>query len=321
MNGLRDRKMEYIPVGQIVPNERNPRAKRHFKQEELTSLRRSIEEHGILEPVLVQPYRDGAKEDRYLLVEGERRYTVAKALGLKEIPALIGRKLDDHDQLVVMYNVHSNRRAWEVAEQLRTIKELRERNGGRSDDDIAKELGMSLATFKDRLKVLDMPDEVLTDIATEKLDYSSALRIGQVASSLAKKRPDLVKKVGGAEEVQKKLIKKAKARGGISQELVEAKKDLTDVGSVSDEVVEKYIKEPAAKLRDLRKAQESLEERRKTEGLARNLRRTSKEIEAFDVDLEEVPNLRELRAALGQLIDAAQNLEQDVVQALLAKDD
>jgi hypothetical protein len=64
-----------------------------------------------------------------------------------------------------------------------------------------------------------------------------------------------------------------------------------------------------------------LEERRKTEGLARNLRRTSKEIEAFDVDLEEVPNLRELRAALGQLIDAAQNLEQDVVQALLAKDD
>jgi ParB/RepB/Spo0J family partition protein len=321
MNGLRDRKMEYIDVGQIVPNERNPRAKRHFKPEELGSLRRSIEEHGILEPVLVQPYRDGAKEDRFLLVEGERRYTVAKALGLKEIPALIGGKLDDHDQLVVMYNVHSNRRAWEVAEQLRTIKELRERNGGRSDDDIAKELGMSLATFKDRLKVLDMPDNVLADIATEKLDYSSALRIGQVASSLSKKRPDLVKKVGGTEEVQKKLIAKAKTRGGISQELVEAKKDLTDVGAVSDEVVEKYIEEPGAKLRDLRKEQDSLEERRKTEGLARNLRRTSKEIEAFDVDLEEVPNLRELRAALGQLIDAAQDLEQDVVKALLAKDD
>lgn len=319
MNGLRDRKMEYIAVGQIVPNERNPRAKRHFKPDELNSLRRSIEEHGILEPILVQPYRDGAKEDRFLLVEGERRYTVAKTLGFKEIPALIGGKLDDHDQLVVMYNVHSNRRAWEVAEQLRTIKELRERNGGRTDDDIAKELGMSLATFKDRLKVLDMPDEVLTDIATEKLDYSSALRIGQVASSLSKKRPELVKKVGGAEEIQKKLIKKAKARGGISQELVEAKKDLTDVGSVSDEAVERYIEDPAAKLRDLRKAQESLEERRKTEGLARNLRRTSKELEAFDVDLEEVPNLRELRAALGQVIDAAQTLEGDVVHVLIAK--
>jgi ParB/RepB/Spo0J family partition protein len=321
MNGLRDRKMEYIPVGQIVPNERNPRAKRHFKTDELVSLRRSIEEHGILEPVLVQPYRDGAKEDRYLLVEGERRYTVAKTLGFKEIPALIGGKLDDHDQLVVMYNVHSNRRAWEVAEQLRTIKELRERNGGRSDEDIAKELGMSLATFKDRLKVLEMPAEVLADIAAERLDYSSALRIGQVTSSLSKKRPDLVKRVGGAEKIQRKLIAKAKTRGGISQELVEAKKDLTDTGGVSDEVVEQYIEEPTAKLRDLRKAQESLEERRKTEGLARNLRRTSKEIEAFDVDLEEVPNLRELRAALGQLIDAAQDLEGEVVQTLLSKDD
>jgi len=321
MNALtRNRKMEYIPLEKIVPNENNPRAKHHFEAEELLSLRQSIQEHGVLEPILVQPYRDGPKDDRFLLIEGERRYTVAKALGLKEMPAVIGGKLDDHDQLVVMFNVHSNRRGWEMAEQLRAIRDLRKRNGTRSDDDMAQSLGMSLATYRDRLRVLAMGDQVVTDIATDKLDYSSALRVGQVASSLGKARPKVVKKLGGPKQVQKKLLEKAKqGSGGISQELVEAKKDLSDVIQVPDAAVEKYIEEPEAKLRDVRRAQDSLEERRKTEGLSRNLRRTEKEIEAFDVDLEEVPNLRELRAALGQLIDAAQDLEGLVLNVLLAE--
>lgn len=318
MKNPKNRKMKHVPVRQIVPNENNPRAKHHFEPGELLSLRQSIEEHGVLEPILVQPFRDGAG-DRFLLIEGERRYTVAKELGLDEIPAVIGEKLDDHDQLVVMFNVHSNRRGWEMAEQLRAIRDLKERNGDRSDEDMARDLGMSLATFKDRLRVLSMGDQVVSDIATEKLDYSSALRVGQVASSLSRTRPKVVKKLGGSRQVQEKLLEKAKGRGGISQELVEAKKDLTDVVSVSDEVVEKYISTPEAKLREVRRQQGSLEERRKTEGLSRNLRRAKKEIEAFDVDLEDVPNLRELRTALAQLVDAAQELEQDVVEAVLAK--
>lgn len=314
--------MKYIPLEKIVPNEINPRARHHFEPEELLSLRQSIQEHGVLEPILVQPYRDGPKDDRFLVIEGERRYTVAKSLGLKEMPAVIGGKLDDDDQLVVMFNVHSNRRGWEMAEQLRAIKDLRKRNGSKSDEEMAQRLGMSLATYKDRLRVLAMGDQVVTDIATDTLDYSSALRVGQVASSLSKARPEVVKKLGGPKQVQKKLLAKAKqGRGGISQELVEAKKDLSDVVEVPDAAVEKYIDEPDAKLRDVRSQQESLEERRKTEGLARNLRRTKKEIEAFDADLEEVPNLRELRSALGQLIDAAQGLEGNVVNALLAEDD
>ena len=108
----------------------------------------------MLEPVLVQPYRDGPKEDRFLLLEGERRYTVAKGLGLVEMPAIVTSKLDDHDQLLVMYHDHTQRKGWEMAEQLRTIKELMDRNGHVPDEDMAKELGMSAATFRNRLQVL-----------------------------------------------------------------------------------------------------------------------------------------------------------------------
>lgn len=318
----RNSKLKWIEMEKIVPNEKNPRSKRHFSKEELLTLRQSVETHGVLQPILVQPYRDGPRDDRYLLIEGERRFSVARDLKIKEIPAIIGEKMDDHDQLVAMYHVHTQHRGWEMAEQLRTIKELIERSGDKTDEEMAKELGMTVATFKNRLRVLNMGDDVVADIATDKVEYSSALRAGEVAASLDKKRPELVAKMGGQEAVQRKLLDKAKSRGkGISQELVEAKKDLADVRSVPDRVVEKYIDEPKTKLRDVRQEQASLSERRKAESLARDLRRTSKDIAAFEVDLDAVPNLRELRMALSTLVNSAQDLEAKVVEALLSADE
>lgn len=314
----RDRKLRWIPLDRVIPNENNPRSKQHFKKEELLALRASIEEHGILEPILVQPYRDGPRDDRFMIVEGERRFHVARELGLKEMPAIIANKLEDHDQLVVMFNVHSNRRGWEKAEELNAIRLLRDRNGHKSDAEMARELGISLATYRDRLQVLGMGEDVVTDIAREKYDYSSALRINQVTSSLEKKRPDLVKELGGPKAIQIKLLEKAKTRKGISQELVEAKKDLSDVVDVPDEVVKTYITKPSVGLREVRRQQGSLAERRKAEALARDLLRIEREIRDFDVNLEDVPNLRPLRQALGALIDAAGELETRVVEALLA---
>lgn len=317
----RNRKLEWIPIDRVIPNQNNPRAKQHFTGEELQSLQESIQEHGVLEPILVQPYRDGPKDDRYLLIEGERRYTVAKSIGLKEIPAVINSKLDDHDQLVVMYQVHTQRRGWEVAEQLRTIKQLMSRSAGKSEHEIAKELGMSLATLKNRLSVLRMGDDVVSDIARDKLDYSSALRVSEASSLLAKKRPEMVAKLGGEEAVERKLLDKAikrkeTSKGGLSQELVEAKKDLGNVHEVDDEAVESYIENPKTTITEVRRKTTSLVERRQAENLARDLNRVEQEIKSFDVSLAEVPNLRALRSALGTLMNAAGSLELRVVEAI-----
>jgi ParB/RepB/Spo0J family partition protein len=315
----RNRRLEWIPIDKIHSNENNPRSRKHFEKDDLRSLRESIEEHGILEPIVVQPYRDKPRGE-FKILEGERRTRTSRDLGLKEIPAIITDQLDDRDQLVVMYNIHSNRKAWEVAEQLRTIKWLKERNADTPDVELARELGMSLATFMGRLRVLGMGEEVVTDIAKEKLDYSSALRASEAASLLSKRRPALVTKAGGEKSVEKMLVKKAKARGGISQELVEAKKDLAAVEDVSDEAIEAYIKRPEATLRDMRTTQSTLAERRKAEALARELRQMEREIRAFKVDLSAVPNLRQLRNAVGSLIDAAGDLETRVVDALTSED-
>lgn len=315
----RDRTLEWIPVARIIPNKNNPRSKQHFTKEQLLALRASIEEHGVLEPILVQPYRDGPRHDRFLILEGERRYTVAKDLGLKEIPAIITSHIEDHDQLVVMFNVHANRRGWEMAEELNAIRLLRDRNGHKSDVEMARELGMTLATYRDRLQVLNMGDDVVTDIARDKYDYTSALRARQITSTLERNRPDVVKEFGGAKAVQKKLLKKAEVGRGIGQELVEARKDLADTEAVPDSVVKSYIAEPTVRLRDVRRKESSLSERRQAEGLTKQLRRLEREIRDFDVDLTEVPNLRSLREALGDLVDAATELETQVVEAVIAE--
>ena len=316
----RKRELKWLPLDRIIKNERNPRQKGSFTPDQLSSLRSSIEVHGILEPLIVQPYDD----DMYLLIEGERRWTVARELAIKEVPAVIVTRLDEHDQVVVMFNVHTQRRGWEMAEELTAIKELKVRNGHLTDEELARQLGVSPATLRDRLQVLALDEDdptIITDIAKDKLDYSSVLRSDQLARSLTRKRPDIVEKHGGEKGVRKQLLDKAKKLGGISQELVEARKDLVDSAALSDDLVDEYLGNPQVRIKDIQRRTESLEERRKVEDLTRDIKRLDRELASFNAGLEAAPNLRELRIALAKMIASAQGLEQRVTDAMHSQED
>lgn len=302
-----DRELRWLPVESIIANEHNPRRTEHFNPEQLARLRSSISELGVLEPVIVEPYNDG---EQFLLIEGERRWRSAKLNGVKELPAVIVNKMDAHDQLITMFNIHTNRRGWEMAEELATIKELKERNGRLSEVELAKELGMSREMLRERLTVLGMDPRVVTKIAKGDVDYSSALRAAQVSKSLERKRPEIVENLGGRKAVEEKLIAKAGAREGrkgISQELVEARRELTDAeDGLSAAAVSEYIERPELTIRQVRTR--ALEEGRRVDDLAKDVHRLEKLIRSFDADFAEAPNLRQLRGALSSLIDAADTL-------------
>ncbi|MEM9008606.1 MAG: ParB/RepB/Spo0J family partition protein [Cyanobacteria bacterium P01_F01_bin.86] len=72
-----------IPLTQISLPAQQPR--RYFDEQALNTLAASIQEHGILTPLLVRPQKDG----QYELVAGERRHRAAKLLELKEVPVQI----------------------------------------------------------------------------------------------------------------------------------------------------------------------------------------------------------------------------------------
>ena len=70
-----------VRLSEIEPNRDQPR--KVFNEESITSLAESIKEHGMLQPILVRPFRSG-----YQIIAGERRWRAARMLGLSEVPVL-----------------------------------------------------------------------------------------------------------------------------------------------------------------------------------------------------------------------------------------
>jgi ParB/RepB/Spo0J family partition protein len=268
----------------------------------------------VLEPIIVTPYDD----DLYRLIEGERRWRSAKLEGLKEIPAIVVGRMDDDEELVVMFNVHTQRRGWEVAEQLDAIKRMMETNPDKRDEDLAAELGISIGTFRDRRQVLDMGDHVVASIAKGEIEYYAALRADQLSKTLTRNRPELAERFGGEAGVRHKLLAKAKNRKGITRDLENIRRDAADTTAVPDDVLEAYIDKPQTTLSEARSQAKSLSERRAVEGLVRDVNSLNSRLKVTSVDLAAAPNLTDRRKALGKLIETAQDLESRIIDIRLS---
>ena len=78
-----------LPIHKIEPNPDQPR--NQFDEDSLQELADSIQQYGILQPLLVK------KKDKYYeIIAGERRWRAAKMAGLEEVPVII-REYDDHE--------------------------------------------------------------------------------------------------------------------------------------------------------------------------------------------------------------------------------
>jgi ParB family chromosome partitioning protein len=308
----RERELKWLPIEKIIKNELNPREESAFKAEELESLRYSIRNHGILDPVMVTPY-----DELYKIIEGERRFASAKLEGMKEIPAYIVPRMSSHEEVVVMFNIHTQRRGWQLVEQLGAIRRLMEENGDLSHEELAKELGISVRTFQDRLELLNMGPAVHRSIARGEIEPYVALRAGQAAKTLTRHRPEMAKRLGGPAAVQQKLVQKGKHRGkGMTRELEQIRVEARDTEVTPDPVLEAYINDRDLSLHEARRRAVSLAERRAVEDLAKRVAGLERELRHFRVDLASTPNLRELRRALGRLAETATDLELQVSNAM-----
>ncbi len=102
--------LKYIEIDKIAASPKNPRLE--FPQPEIDQLMESIDQKGVLVPVVVAklPKKDKGKE--YVLVDGERRFRCARDLGLDKIPAVITDPQGDEATLVDMFNIHLVREEW-----------------------------------------------------------------------------------------------------------------------------------------------------------------------------------------------------------------
>jgi ParB family chromosome partitioning protein len=142
-----------IPVGSIRPNARQPR--KRVDAEGVAGLAESVRAQGVIQPVVVRPDGEGG----YELVAGERRWRAAKAAGLPTVPALV-RETDDRDSLLLALVENVAREDLSPVEEARAYAVLQD-EFTLSLGDIAERVGRSKPAVSNRLRLLDLPDDVL----------------------------------------------------------------------------------------------------------------------------------------------------------------
>jgi ParB family chromosome partitioning protein len=141
----------HIRLDDIKPNAHQPRTQ--FDEQSLQELAESISEHGVIQPVLVRPAKNG-----YELVAGERRYRAARRAGLAEIPAIV-RELDDRSNMLFALIENMQREDLNGMEEARGLQEMQEAYG-LTQEQVAKTVGKSRPYVANALRLLKLPPAV-----------------------------------------------------------------------------------------------------------------------------------------------------------------
>jgi ParB family transcriptional regulator, chromosome partitioning protein len=154
VGGSDDRQeLAQIRVDEIAPNARQPR--RRFEPDATAGLAESIRRQGLLQPVVVRPRPDGG----YELIAGERRWRAAREAGIETLPALV-READDRDSLLLALVENVAREQLSAVEEARAYAALVD-EFGLSLGELADRVGRSKSSVSNRLRLLELPDEVL----------------------------------------------------------------------------------------------------------------------------------------------------------------
>ena len=155
-----------LPVTAIEPNAKQPR--HVFDEEALEELKTSIQEVGLLQPVVVRDLGGG----RYELVMGERRWRAAQAVGKETIPAIVRDTRDDamlRDAL--LENIH--RANLNPLEEAAAYQQLLEEFGA-THEELARKIGRSRPQISNTIRLLNLPAPVQRRVAAGVLSAGHA---------------------------------------------------------------------------------------------------------------------------------------------------
>jgi len=141
--------LRQIKIEEITADPEQPRRK--FDDDTLEELAASIREHGILQPIIVTPFRGG-----YRIVAGERRFRAAKIAGIKKLPALV-RTLSDQHKLEISLIENLQRQDLNVMETATAYLKLRDQFN-LTLEEIGKRVGnKSVSAVSNKLRLFKLP--------------------------------------------------------------------------------------------------------------------------------------------------------------------
>ena len=209
-DGALDRVRE-IPVKNINPNPRQPRL--NFDADELSELAASIQEHGIIQPLIITHDKN---RDQYILIAGERRLMAAKQAGLRSVPVIL-RDSSEQERLELALIENVQRTDLSPLETAGAYLQL-SNEFNLSHKEIAKRVGKSRVSVTNTLRLLNLPPSVLEALSTGKISEGHAralLALPSIQAQAAalktildkglnvRQTEELVRKLSGEKPVQK----------------------------------------------------------------------------------------------------------------------
>ena len=178
-----------IAIKDIVRNKFQPR--KNFNKDSLAELTNSIKEQGVIQPIIVRP--SASLDGKYEIIAGERRWLASQNAGLHELPTVI-LNVDDVKSLEFAIVENVQRQDLNPIEEARGYQRLVD-NFSYNQDKLSKFIGKSRSYIANSLRLLSLPDEVLSMVEQENLSAGHARSLIGLNNSV-----DIAKKI-----IQKKL--------------------------------------------------------------------------------------------------------------------
>ncbi|MCO7175263.1 nucleoid occlusion protein [Sporolactobacillus kofuensis] len=173
-------RVQEIDVSLITPNQYQPRSV--FDEEKLQELAATIDEHGVIQPIVLRPLGD-----KYEIIAGERRWRAVSILGWKTIPAII-KPLDDDQSASIALIENLQREELTAIEEAMAYERLIDIHG-LTQESLAEKLGKGQSTIANKLRLLKLPTSVQSAILEKKITERHARAL------IILKDPDLQEKL------------------------------------------------------------------------------------------------------------------------------
>ncbi|MCP4726955.1 MAG: ParB/RepB/Spo0J family partition protein [bacterium] len=147
-----------ISLDKIDANPSQPR--KRFDEESLKELAVSIQQSGLIQPVLIR-----RKGDRYELIAGERRLKAAGIAGVETVKAILAENLTPSQRMEIALVENLQRSDLNPIETASGVRELMEK-GELTQEQVAERIGKDRSTVANLLRLLSLPEEIQEDIRT-----------------------------------------------------------------------------------------------------------------------------------------------------------
>lgn len=145
---MREPIYKFIDINDIEANDKQPRT--HFEKEKIQELSVSIQQNGLLQPIVVRPY-----QGKYQIVVGERRYRACKLAGLDEVPCMVQEYNEDQTATAALVE-NIQRENLSPIEEALAYQQLLDTQD-LTQEQLAKRVGKKQSTIANKLRLLQLP--------------------------------------------------------------------------------------------------------------------------------------------------------------------